>query len=218
MYSGRQPAMTALIATFSATTTGCRPAISPSGSSPRSAAPASISAIDFSVGGTTGSPSVQPRSKYASIRLAGSGSAAGDMSVSYRAERQVGVRLGIALRALIGSTPRRYHDRVEIDDLPVKTRRWTRREYERLVDQEIFRDDARLELLGGLVVVREPQGSRHGAAIAALSRVFARAFGDGFHVRPQLPIALDDASEPEPDIVVVRGGPWDYVRAHPSVP
>src|SRR5262249_23249120 len=22
----------------------------------------------------------------------------------------------------------------------------------------------------------------------------------------------------EPDIVVVRGGPWDYVRAHPSVP
>src|SRR5262245_56979014 len=74
MYSGRQPARTALIATFSATTTVLRPAISPSVSSPRSAAPASISAMDFSVGGTTGSPSVQPRSKYASIRLAGSGS------------------------------------------------------------------------------------------------------------------------------------------------
>src|SRR5262249_59822790 len=74
MYSGRQPASTALIATFSATTTVLRPAISPSASSPRSAAPASISAMDFSVGGTTGNPAVQPRSKYASIRLAGSDS------------------------------------------------------------------------------------------------------------------------------------------------
>jgi Uma2 family endonuclease len=104
-----------------------------------------------------------------------------------------------------------------IDD-PPKTRRWTRVEYERLVDQGIFREDEHLELLDGLLVVREPQGSRHSAAVAALSAVLARAFGAGFHVRPQLPLALDDASEPEPDIVVVRGGAWDYVGAHPSEP
>lgn len=91
-------------------------------------------------------------------------------------------------------------------------------EYERLIDEGIFREDEHLELLDGLLIVREPQGSRHGAAVAALSAMLARAFGAGFHVRPQLPLALDDASEPEPDIVVVRGGPWDYVRAHPSAP
>jgi len=102
-----------------------------------------------------------------------------------------------------------------IDD-PPRTRRWTRTEYERLVDQGIFREDERLELLDGLLVVREPQGSRHSAALAALCAVLARAFGAGFHVRPKLPLALDDASEPEPDIVVVRGGAWDYVSAHPS--
>jgi hypothetical protein len=51
------------VGTFSATTTVFRPAISPRTSSRRSAAPASISATDFSVGGTTGRPSVQPRSK-----------------------------------------------------------------------------------------------------------------------------------------------------------
>src|SRR2546422_2569863 len=72
MYSGRQPASTALMATFSATTTVFRPEISPRISSPRIPAPASISPTDFSVGGTTGKPSVQPRSKYASIRPAGS--------------------------------------------------------------------------------------------------------------------------------------------------
>src|SRR5262245_49462211 len=101
MYSGRQPASTALIATFSASTTVFRPAISPSTWSRRSAAPASISAIDFSVGGTTGSPSVQPRSKYASIRLAGSDSPVDDMG-SYRS----GVAGG---RACVGH-PRRTLD------------------------------------------------------------------------------------------------------------
>src|SRR5215467_7674643 len=106
---------------------------------------------------------------------------------------------------------------MSIDD-PPRTRRWTRTEYERLVDQGIFREDEHLELLDGLLVVREPQGSRHSAAVAALCSVLARAFGAGFHVRPQLPLALDEASEPEPDIVIVRGEAWEYVRAHPSAP
>jgi len=106
---------------------------------------------------------------------------------------------------------------MSIDD-PPRTRRWTRTEYERLVDQGIFREDEHLELLDGLLVVREPHGSRHSAAVAALCAVLARAFGAGFHVRPQLPLALDDVCEPEPDIVVVRGGAWDYVGGHPSAP
>src|SRR5262249_57588302 len=80
MSSARQPARGALMAPFSATPTVFRPGISPRISSPRSPAPASISATDFSVGGTTGSPSVQPRSKYASIRLKGSESAIDHLS------------------------------------------------------------------------------------------------------------------------------------------
>jgi Uma2 family endonuclease len=36
-------------------------------------------------------------------------------------------------------------------------------------------------------------------------------------VRVQLPIALDDESEPEPDLAVVSGGPRDYAN-HPSRP
>jgi Uma2 family endonuclease len=103
------------------------------------------------------------------------------------------------------------------DDEP-RTRLFTRLEYERLVDERIFRDDEHLELLDGLLVVREPQNSRQSAAVAAVSAVLALAFGAGFHVRPQLPLALDDASAPEPDVVVVRGGPWDYLAVHPSAP
>jgi Uma2 family endonuclease len=37
-------------------------------------------------------------------------------------------------------------------------------------------------------------------------------------VRPQLPIALAEDSEPEPDVCVVRGDPRDYREAHPERP
>lgn len=105
-----------------------------------------------------------------------------------------------------------------VGDPPLKIRRWTRVEYERLVEQGVFGEDERLELLDGLLVVREPQGSRHSAAITAVQRVLARAFGDDHVIRPQLPVALDDTSEPEPDLVVVSGGPWDYLHWHPATP
>ena len=44
------------------------------------------------------------------------------------------------------------------------------------------------------------------------------AFGSGWRVRVQLPVALDEESEPEPDIAVVPGFPRDYLPSHPSSP
>jgi Uma2 family endonuclease len=97
----------------------------------------------------------------------------------------------------------------------LKTRRWRRVEYERLVDLGIFVGE-RLELLDGLLVVREPQGSPHAAIVTQIGRVLASAFGAGWHPRLHAPLALDEESEPEPDVAVVAGDPRDYVSAHPS--
>jgi Uma2 family endonuclease len=44
------------------------------------------------------------------------------------------------------------------------------------------------------------------------------AFGSGWVVRVQMPVALDDESEPEPDVAVCAGSPRDYVAGHPSRP
>jgi Uma2 family endonuclease len=44
------------------------------------------------------------------------------------------------------------------------------------------------------------------------------AFGPGWLVRSQGPIALDDESEPEPDVAVAPGSRRDYSRAHPARP
>ena len=86
---------------------------------------------------------------------------------------------------------------------PLKTRRWRRVEYERLVDLGIFMGE-RLELLGGLLVVREPQGSPHAAIVGQIGQALRSAFGAGWHPRLQAPLALDEDSEPEPDIAVVE--------------
>jgi Uma2 family endonuclease len=100
----------------------------------------------------------------------------------------------------------------------LQMKRWKRIEYERLVDRGIFQPGDRIELIDGLLLVSEPQSSPHYTAIQLVERVLARAFGDGWNVRTQAPIALDDVSEPEPDVAVVRGGVRDFATAHPVDP
>jgi Uma2 family endonuclease len=99
-----------------------------------------------------------------------------------------------------------------------RTRRWTRVEYDRLIDLGVFRPGEHLELLGGHLIVGEPQGSVHVAAVGLVEEALRACFGPGWAVRVQMPIALDDESEPEPDVAVVPGSHRDYAAAHPGCP
>jgi Uma2 family endonuclease len=96
--------------------------------------------------------------------------------------------------------------------------RMTRIRYDRLIDAGIFGPEDCVELLDGLLIAREPQGRRHAAVVVLVRTALEKAFGRAYHVREEKPIALDDRSEPEPDIVVVPGTPRDYLDAHPSRP
>jgi Uma2 family endonuclease len=100
---------------------------------------------------------------------------------------------------------------------PVRLKRWKRTEYERLVDSGVFRDDP-VELIGGQLVVAEPQGAYHAAAITRVDYTLRAILPEGWIVRIQAPVSLDDESEPEPDLVVVPGRPGDYGRSHPTHP
>src|SRR2546428_4569900 len=96
------------------------------------------------------------------------------------------------------------------------TRRWTRVEYERLIELGVFQPGERLELIDGLLVVREPQGSRHASAIRRVLAALHRALGDAWQIDSQLPVALDADSEPEPDVAVVPRDSGAYRDAHPT--
>jgi len=99
-----------------------------------------------------------------------------------------------------------------------RQRRWTRKEYDQAIQAGIFHEDERLELLAGCLVVAEPQNTPHAVGIQLAAETLRMAFGPGWSVRVQLPLALDPDSEPEPDVAVVRGQPRDYLLDHPGEP
>jgi Uma2 family endonuclease len=101
---------------------------------------------------------------------------------------------------------------------PMPTKRWTRLQYDRLIECGVFQPGDRIELIGGELIVREPQRTPHSTAIELALDALRAAFGPGWRVRVQLPVALDEESEPEPDIAVVPGSPRDYLPSHPSNP
>jgi len=100
----------------------------------------------------------------------------------------------------------------------IRNRRWTRAEYDRLIALGVLHEDEPVELIGGQLMVAEPQGTHHFTAIRLAEAALRSAFGQGWDVRTQGPVALDDESEPEPDVAVVPGVPRDYMDAHPSRP
>jgi Uma2 family endonuclease len=94
-------------------------------------------------------------------------------------------------------------------DPPLATHRFTREEFDRMVELGAF-EDVRVELLDGELVDVSLQGPEHAAVIRALTRWFAPR-GDLLCV--QLPLAATEDSEPEPDVALVQ---HDDAHRHPG--
>lgn len=93
---------------------------------------------------------------------------------------------------------------------------WTREEYDRLADLGILQPDERLELVDGQIVQKMTHKPPHAIALTLVQGWLGEVIRAGMHVRAQLPIALSDVSEPEPDLAVVRGRVRDYAKIHPE--
>ena len=100
--------------------------------------------------------------------------------------------------------------------MTIRTRRWTRREYGRLIDVGVLHEGDAIELLEGRLIVAEPQHTPHATAIDLAGEALLRVFGPGWRVRIQLPLGLGADSEPEPDLAVVRGSARDFLADHPA--
>lgn len=93
----------------------------------------------------------------------------------------------------------------------VEAHRFTREEYE----QMDFGPDRRVELLDGVIYDMSSHRGPHAKGVAKANQALIAAFVPGYHVRPQLPLALGTYSMPEPDLAVIAGKPDDY-EDHPS--
>jgi Uma2 family endonuclease len=100
----------------------------------------------------------------------------------------------------------------------IEAHRWTRREYERLAARGFFPPGKRVELIEGVIYDMSPQNSLHATAVRLANEALRVAFPPtaGFEIRSQLPLALSEDSEPEPDLAVVHGSIRDFRDDHPT--
>ena len=101
-------------------------------------------------------------------------------------------------------------------EAPFTIRKWTVKEYHKLGEMGFFHPEERVELLSGNIIKMSAKGTAHTSALGRTDRLLQNLFENLAWVRLQDPIALDDNSEPEPDIAVVRIDPFDYATHHPT--
>ncbi len=77
-------------------------------------------------------------------------------------------------------------------------------DYHRMAETGVLRPDARVELLDGLVVQMTPIGPRHASYVLRLTQLLSRVLAGRGDVSVQNPVILDDHSEPQPDVAVLR--------------
>lgn len=98
----------------------------------------------------------------------------------------------------------------------LQLRLWTVEEYHRMAEAGIFGADERVELLEGKIIWMIAKGTAHRSAVTRTDRLLQNSLKDLALICVQDPVKLNDRSEPEPDIAVVKIDPLDYADHHPT--
>ncbi|HEY9799635.1 MAG TPA: Uma2 family endonuclease [Leptolyngbyaceae cyanobacterium] len=98
----------------------------------------------------------------------------------------------------------------------LQLRLWTVEEYHRMAEAGIFGADERVELLEGKIIWMIAKGTAHRSAVGRTDYLFKNRLGKQAWISVQDPVKLNERSEPEPDISVVKVDPLDYADHHPT--
>jgi Uma2 family endonuclease len=94
--------------------------------------------------------------------------------------------------------------------------RFTVEEYYRMAETGVLKPDARVELLDGKIIDMSPIGPFHGSISKHLNNIFSAAAKGRWLVALQDPVRLDDHSEPQPDLMLLKPVPDFYRKRHPQ--
>ena len=100
----------------------------------------------------------------------------------------------------------------------IQLKYWTVQEYHQMSDLGILDPSQRTELIAGQIILMTSKGTPHVLTLRLLATALENALGErsAVFVSTQDPIRLDNFSEPEPDLVIVKGTILDYTQAHPG--
>jgi Uma2 family endonuclease len=88
--------------------------------------------------------------------------------------------------------------------------------YHQMIDNGIFDEDDRVELIEGELRAMPPIKPDHAGKNNRLNRLLNRRVGDEALVTVQNPLTLPPHSEPEPDLMLLRPRDDFYERANPT--
>lgn len=100
----------------------------------------------------------------------------------------------------------------------VKPRLITVAEYDQMIGAGIYTENDRIELINGEIIQLMPKGTKHAYFNESIAEFFREILSGRVVVRSQNPIILDDLSEPEPDIALLRPPRENYRETHPTPP
>ncbi|MCS6802271.1 MAG: Uma2 family endonuclease [Chloroflexota bacterium] len=98
----------------------------------------------------------------------------------------------------------------------VRRHRFTVEEYRRLSDLGLLGEEGRTELLDGEIFDMPAIRPPHAYCVGALTKLCVLGVGDAAVVWVQNPAAIDRQSEPQPDLLLLRGPGDRYRTAHPT--
>lgn len=98
----------------------------------------------------------------------------------------------------------------------VRPHRFTVADYHRMAEAGIFDEDSRVELIRGQIVDMAAIGTAHLGMVIRLNTLLADLVGKAGLVSVQNPVRLDDGSEPQPDLTVLRHRPDYYETETPG--
>ncbi|MBT9312204.1 Uma2 family endonuclease [Leptothoe kymatousa] len=109
---------------------------------------------------------------------------------------------------------------VALPSLPLDAqtlKRWSVDEYHRMAESGLLAECDRTELLAGQIILRIAKGTPQVTALRLVATALDQPLSNQpFFVSTQDPIQLDDYSEPEPDLAIVKGNFLDYAAHHPT--
>jgi Uma2 family endonuclease len=89
-------------------------------------------------------------------------------------------------------------------------------EYYRMAETGVLKPDARVELIDGKIIDMSPIGPFHGSITKYLNQILTAAAQGRWIVAVQDPVRLNDHSEPQPDIMLLKPAKDFYRTKHPQ--
>ena len=100
--------------------------------------------------------------------------------------------------------------------MPVQAQhRFSVADYYRMAETGVLKPAARVELLDGRIIDMAPIGPFHGGSVNRLIRLFSKLANGRWLVSAQNPVHLDEYSEPQPDLMLLKPAADDYTSRHP---